>query len=432
MKAYIIRFAAILLFSLISCEKIIIEPVSGPNGHGKLYSIKGHAQKGPFIVGTDVTVSELNDKLFPTGRVFFSTILDDKGRFELPGVVLESPFIQIKVRGRYFSETGGYVPTEELTLYSLADITKGETINVNILTHLEKERVEYLVQKNDHTFESAKTKAQEEILNVFEWGSLSVDESVQLDLSEDNTGGAVLLALSAVFENIEFITRLETIVGFKSDFAEDGKLDSESIQNRLLTAADMLNTEIVRTNMETKYEATIGDFESIVFEFVENSSYVNLFDAIMPKTYQGLTNIFRTKETTFDPNKDYGFIILPKPDGVIAWETSRYISFTIKFAGNSTYPENSPNDFIMTVTSDFNLNKAVSSISPCLPEHQGLCYEVSGVGGLQDIWNGGTWDPNGQTPVIRPVTILGTGSLTFSINMDIDHIFYPTFHEITW
>lgn len=123
----------ILLFSIISCEKTIIEP--GPPVEGTTYSIEGFAQKGPFIVGTDVTVSELNDQLFPTGRVFFSTILDDKGYFNLPGVVLVSPYVQIKIRGLYYSEYNGFINSTELTLYSLADITKSESINVNIMTH---------------------------------------------------------------------------------------------------------------------------------------------------------------------------------------------------------------------------------------------------------------------------------------------------------
>lgn len=54
MKAGLIT---ILLLATLSCEKTIIEP--GPPVEGKTYSIEGYAQKGPFIVGTDVTVAEL-------------------------------------------------------------------------------------------------------------------------------------------------------------------------------------------------------------------------------------------------------------------------------------------------------------------------------------------------------------------------------------
>lgn len=403
----------IILLPLLSCEKTIIEQVTGPNGNGKLYSIEGHAQKGPFIVGTDVTVSELNDKLFPTGRVFFSTILDDEGYFELPGVVLESPYIQIKVRGRYFSETGGYVPTEELTLYSLADITKSETINVNILTHLEKERVEYLVQEKDHTFESAKEKAQEEILKVFEWESLSVEGSESLDISEDNTGGAVLLAMSAIFENIEFITRLETIVGFKSDFEEDGTLDSEQIQNRLLTSADLLSREWVRINLETKYEIELPDFEGALETFIENSSFVNYFELMFPKTVDGgKINLMRHSGTSLSISDSYVLFSSPIPTGV-------EFGNVLNGVGMVAYYPNSP-------SSSFNANSnqwidTYSDNYYCTsPNDQAFCNRQFFGSQFSD------------QQISIPVSFSGNGRLELNFEFDIDGIVKSSSIEFTW
>lgn len=397
------------LLPLLSCEKTIIEQVTGPNGNGKLYSIGGHAQKGPFIVGTDVTVSELNDKLFPTGRVFFSTILDDEGYFELPGVVLESPFIQIKVRGRYFSETGGYVPTEELTLYSLADITKSETINVNILTHLEKERVEYLVQEKDHTFESAKEKAQEEILKVFEWNDLNIGESSGLDLTVDNTGGAVLLAMSAIFENIEFITRLETIVGFKSDFAEDGTLDSEQIQNRLLTSADMLSNEIVRDNLETKYEIVIPNFEEKIQVFVETSTYTNYFDLMFPVSGDGKINLLRVEDASLDEGDSYAIIVRKTPSDVDVSEG--YFYFFSSYAANPASSFEAGTDHWFQLTFDDR---------PECP-NQDFCnkrlYNMVEVGAIE---------------YTIPVVISGNGKSEFYFSISLDGIFTTMHREFTW
>ncbi len=294
-KIIFICLALPLLFSLISCEKTIIEQVSSPNGNGTLYTIEGHAQKGPFIVGTDVTVAELNDKLFPTGRVFFSTILDDKGYFELPGVILESPYVQIKVRGRYSSEIWGGTTNDELTLYSLADIRKSETINVNIITHLESERVEYLVQEKNLSFDEAKTQAFEEFLTVFEWQTLNVGSSESLDLSQNNLGGAILLASATIFERVqdEYVDRLATITNFRIDFS-DGKIDSALIQNRLLTAASLLNTDQILQNLEYKYgPIEFPDFVSLIDQFKENSTYTDYtsFNNVFPTTVGNTLNI---------------------------------------------------------------------------------------------------------------------------------------------
>ncbi|HNH59940.1 MAG TPA: hypothetical protein PLS80_07945, partial [Cyclobacteriaceae bacterium] len=187
----------------LSCDETTIVKNYTGTGEEKTYSIEGYAQKGPFIVGSNVTVSELNENLYPTGRVFFATILDNTGHFELPGVILVSPFILIKVEGSSYSEVQGGVPTgESLTLYSIADITESETININILTHLEKERVEYLVQEESKSFNEAKEQALEELLEVFDLQDYSVQASEDLTILSSNEGNAVLLAVSSIIEGV--------------------------------------------------------------------------------------------------------------------------------------------------------------------------------------------------------------------------------------
>lgn len=405
------QFSIIVLLPFISCERTIIEQVGGST-EGKVYSIEGYAQKGPFIIGTDVTVAELNEKLFPTGRVFFSTILDDEGKFKLPGVVLESPYIQIKVKGRYFSETGGYVPSDELTLYSLADITKSETVNVNIFTHLEKERVEYLVQDQNYSFKDAKEKARNEILKLFEWDNFTIGESESLDLTSDNTGGAILLALSAIFENIEFVKRIETLTNFRVDLGEDGILDDKAIQNRLRSSAAMVNTFYVRENLETKYGFSMPDFESYVDVFVTNSSFRNYFDEIFPESKNGKVNLLRYNSSTLT-GTEFAVFVSPLVDNedVIPNFSEASFSFMVYYPSDPTSSFETPS---------YSWIQAETDQAPCdSPVH--ICLKAV-------YYN--VFDNSSDLEI--PVSVSGNGYYTLSIMLEIDGILYNHFWQTAW
>ena len=312
MKAFTPKLLIVLCFVIFSCDSSNDPQIDG----GKIYTISGYAQKGPFTIGSDITIAELNEGLFPTGRVFFATILNNEGYFELPGILLNSPYVLIKAEGQYLSEIFNLVQSDRLTLFAIADISMDQSINVNILTHLEKERVEKLVQEENMSFVDAKTKAFEELLTIFGWEDLT-SGAENLNITESNSGGAALLAASAIVEHTQllFSKRLEVITNFRIDFAEDGDLDSERIQNLLLTSAYTLNLNGVRQTLSTHYGdgVDIPDFESYVHHFVSTSDYVNYIDIIFPKDMNGKVNLLRDSSGVIDPTKQYGIRIQPLP-----------------------------------------------------------------------------------------------------------------------
>src|SRR5690242_7338424 len=55
-------------------------------------TIKGYAQKGPFINGSAITVFDLQANLSPSGKSFSEQITDNKGTFELDNIELSSNF----------------------------------------------------------------------------------------------------------------------------------------------------------------------------------------------------------------------------------------------------------------------------------------------------------------------------------------------------
>ena len=145
-------------FFLFSCGK--------PSEVTKDASIKGYAQKGPFITGTKLLISELNSSLSETGRNFTGTITDDKGTFDMTVQGLASNFVSISSDGFYFDEVSGQLSSSRLILNALIDVSSGQSININILTHLETERIKYLVLKGT-SFSQAKAQAEKEILKIF-------------------------------------------------------------------------------------------------------------------------------------------------------------------------------------------------------------------------------------------------------------------------
>jgi len=134
-------FTAVIIFS---CEK---NSSKDDNIAITKERITGFVQKGPFINGTSITISELNSELVPTGKNFNSQILDNKGTFEIKNVELSSQYIELKADGFYFNEVQGESSSAQLTLYALSDLTDKTSLNINILSNLEKTRVEYLISR---------------------------------------------------------------------------------------------------------------------------------------------------------------------------------------------------------------------------------------------------------------------------------------------
>ena len=230
-------------------------------------SIAGYVQKGPFINGTAITVSELDQKLVATGKNFTTQIIDNKGAFSLKDVKLQSDFVQLIAEGFYFDEVRGEKSAAQLTLFALADVSDASSVNVNLLSHLEKDRVTYLMQEEEKSFTTAKQQAQREILAIFGIEKADMMASELLDISQDGEDNAILLAISAILQGNNSVAELsELLADIITDIREDGVLDSESIRERIRDDAMTLRLAAIRQHLEVRYEelgvdATIPNFE---------------------------------------------------------------------------------------------------------------------------------------------------------------------------
>ncbi len=299
-----------LILIAVSCEE--------NNNPGLSYEkINGYIQKGPYLNGTAITISELTKDLVPTGRNFSSQILDNKGSFEIKNVELTSPYVELKADGFYFDEVNNENSTAQLTLFALSDLADKSSLNVNVLSNLEKSRVDYLVS-NGSDFLAAKNQAQKEILSIFEINKDDIAPSELLDISKPGDDNAVLLAVSVILQGYLSVSDLsELLANISTDIREDGILDSKSLGTILINNARAIKPDKIRTNLEDRYETlglelVIPEFEKFVTQFIENTEFEFTGFIKYPATGKYGLNILDREKTDYPAGTYSMKAILPE------------------------------------------------------------------------------------------------------------------------
>jgi hypothetical protein len=238
--------------------------------------LSGYAQKGPLVNGSSIIIAELNTSFYQTGKTYHTTIFDDLGSFELNNIELVSQYVELKAEGYYFNEILGRASNGPLTLYTLADVKDINSINVNVLTHLEKPRVEYLIKQQRLSFAEAKRQAQKEVLAIF--GFMPQDILFErLNLTSD----AKLLAISCILQGVLTTGEMmELMAQISANIRQDGKLDNMALGSQLMTNALHVASKRseIRDNLTKKYaelgvNITVPDFESCVESFINSELY---------------------------------------------------------------------------------------------------------------------------------------------------------------
>jgi len=263
----------ILIMIAGACKKIDLDIT--PLQKDKL---TGVVQKGPLNNGSTVMISELNNELVQTGKTLTSTIEDANGLYEIDNIEFISQYVLLTASGFYFNEVAGKYSYAQITLSALSDLSDKNSLNINVITSLEKNRVEYLVA-DGMDFDDAKIQALHEILAIFEIEAEEVTDAEMLEISGDNEGSAVLLAVSAMLQGYRTAAELSLfLANLSTDLKKDGTLDDPDLQGSLIEHAKSLNLPKIRENLEDYYNGldldyTIPDFETYITHFIESSDY---------------------------------------------------------------------------------------------------------------------------------------------------------------
>lgn len=256
----------VLLMVAFSCENIT-EP--DDNKIKIEVALSGAVQKGPFLNGTSVLISELEGNLTPTGRNFSSQIENNAGIFQLPSVEYSSQYVELKADGYYYNEISGSASSSPITLYALSDITNRESVNINMFTTLERPRIKQLIN-NGLTFSMAKDSTYKDILRAFSFPLDSIINSEDLNISAAGEENAKLLAVSLILQGPRTEAELsELISNISFDLQTDGQINSSSITTGLFQSVNSLDTTSIRGNLEARFDelgidATISNFEKYI------------------------------------------------------------------------------------------------------------------------------------------------------------------------
>lgn len=242
-----------------------------------LDEVSGVTQKGPFLTGATVLVREMEDgrTLTQTGNSFNGKILNDKGEFKINARMLVSQYVMLEARGHYRNEVTGENSISELTLFAITDVNDRNIVNVNLLTHLEYERVVYLVTKQKMKVRAAKRQAQKEVFGLLNIDATGFSNSEDLNIAGASDEDGALLAFSLMFQgdrDVGELSALLTKIGV--DMETDGTWDDAKTRMEIAdwcASADSAGRlSVIRNNVENwGLSSVVPNFE----QFVRNYWY---------------------------------------------------------------------------------------------------------------------------------------------------------------
>ncbi len=269
------------------------------------YSLRGKVEKGPFMSGSKVTVYELTSSLERTGRSFAGLISSNDGSFAIEGIQLVSPYVLLDCTGYYFNEVSGHASNGQLDLMALVELEENAIANVNILTHLERQRVEKLIG-DGKSFAQAKEQAGQEVLAAF---GLSSAVSLPFEHVELCGSDPALLVVSAIvqgYRNEATLTKLLSDIG--RDIAETGTL-SDDLKNSLANDAALLSGATIRQNLETYYQSLgnktdVPDCSAAIENFTKTNPAVSSGISYPANGKTGI-NLLSTEPCRFSGKEQY-------------------------------------------------------------------------------------------------------------------------------
>ena len=240
-----------------------------------LDEVSGLTQKGPFVSGSNVLVREMEDgrTLTQTGNSFNGKILNDKGEFKINGRMLVSQYVMLEASGYYRNEVTGEKSKSPLTLFAITDVNDRNTVNVNLLTHLEYERVVYLVTQKKMKVKAAKRQAQKEVFNLLHIDATGFSNSEDLNIAGGSDEDGALLAFSILLQGDRSVSELsELLTKIATDMEEDGTWDDDETRHSIADWAARADSNgrfsTIRANVEKwGLSAKVPDFEKYMRQF---------------------------------------------------------------------------------------------------------------------------------------------------------------------
>ncbi|MBX7082603.1 MAG: hypothetical protein K1X88_25585 [Nannocystaceae bacterium] len=232
---------------------------SGDSGADGSAHVVGVVEKGPFILGSSVTLALLDDGGSPTGLSFPAQVTDDRGSYavDLPGTLAAA-----SASGFAYDEVGGALSGAPIQLDAVV-VVEGPALEqrINVLTDLQADRARALIAAGTAPA-SALDQAQDELVAALPIGvgyvptaafeTLGVYGDGDLDNAYVVAVGAA--ALQAAHEQAgegDASAQLQALVNATAiDLADDGALQPQRAQIWHL-AGQHVDTTLVLANLQS-------------------------------------------------------------------------------------------------------------------------------------------------------------------------------------
>lgn len=195
----------------------------------KTFHIQGKAEKGPFIIGSEISLRPTDSRLNSLGSLFTTTITDNAGKYTFGNKELTSPYAEFAANGYFFNEVTGNTSSSTITLRAIADLQNSANVNINVLTHLHYARAKKLLATG-MKFDKANEQAQRDLLDAFGLGTLSNKDATTFTYTEGTNEAAALIATSSLLlmERSEAALS-EHLSKLSAEFANNGRFSDETL-----------------------------------------------------------------------------------------------------------------------------------------------------------------------------------------------------------
>ena len=241
--------------------------------------------KGSFLQGSLLNFYELDSNLNQTGKSYNATIEDNFGNYTLQAAGLENSIFRVVGDGFYWNEVLNENSDSRITLTGVCKIDSNELVNVNVLTHLERPRFEYLYSQKGYSFDSAKREAVSDVLGVFGFKNTGITRAEKVGVTGIGNESKILLAISTLIQG--FRTESEVTQLFNNiaeDIKTDGILSDSTIGNDIATHLYYMDTATMLSNFKTRYATKYA------------SDTINTLDMSFIKRFQDSTSYTKDKE----------------------------------------------------------------------------------------------------------------------------------------
>ena len=270
--------------------------------------LSGAVFKGSFLEGSLLNFYELDSNLYQTGKSYNATIEDNFGNYTLQAVGLENSIFRVVGDGFYWNEVLNENSDSRITLTGICKIDSNELVNVNVLTHLERPRFEYLYSQKGYSFDSAKREAVSDVLGVFGFKNTGITRAEKVGVTGIGNDSKILLAISTLIQGFRSESEVTQLFNnIAEDIKTDGILSDSTIGNDIATHLYYMDTATMLSNFKTRYATkyasdTINTLDmSFIKRFQDSTSYTKDKELIEYPEFdrRGYKNILYSGNTTF-------------------------------------------------------------------------------------------------------------------------------------